>query len=87
MSGRIAAAGFAAALVMFAWQAGAGVKSLVTAKAATAHHAVSTPLPAAFTLRTAWGNITCTLGHAAYSCTAPKAQPVPPSLYTVAGAR
>ena len=76
----ILAAGFALALVVFAWQAGAGVKSAVNPKVSTAHQPSAAEV---ITLRTAWGNVVCKLGGSAYACSAPQVT-APPALYTTA---
>jgi len=78
MSGRIIAAGIALALIVFAWQAGASFKGMVThIRPSGMTTTASAVLPAVVTMHTAWGNVTCNLAHASYSCT------TPPALYTV----
>jgi hypothetical protein len=73
MTGRILAAGFAAALVVFAWRAGATFRGLVTAGMSDKTVTASDPhlgIPGTLTLNLAsGGSLTCRLAGAAYTCT------------------
>jgi hypothetical protein len=85
VTGRIVAAGIAAALVVFAAQAGDAFKGAVSAEVSAVHHPAATPLPGVITLHTAWGTVVCKLRAARYSCETPQVTDppqVPPALYT-----
>ena len=81
----IIGAGLAIALGVFAWQAGASIKSLADRMKLPGHTA-SVTLPSVLTLHMGTGTLTCRLKGVTYTCTAPRVVIPPPEL-TVAGAR
>jgi len=81
----IIGAGLAIALVVFAWQAGASIKSLADRMKLPGHTA-SVTLPSVLTLHMGTGTLACQLKGVTYICTAPRVVVPPPEL-TVAGAR